>query len=37
MAVKIHNIVTGELGNSLATSLLNSGVHPEIRYEDTLP
>ena len=37
MAVKIHNIVTGELGNSLATSLLNSGVHPEIPYAYTLP
>lgn len=30
MALKIHHIVTGELESSLAVSLLNSGIHPDI-------
>lgn len=37
MGVKIHHIVTGELESGLATSVLNSGIHPDIAPEDRLP
>lgn len=30
MSLKIHHIVTGELESSLAVSILNSGIHPDI-------
>lgn len=37
MGVKIHQIVTGELESSLAVSLLNSGIHPDVPLEQRLP
>jgi len=37
MGVKIHQIVTGELENTLAGHLLNSGSHPHHTIEQVLP
>jgi hypothetical protein len=37
MGLKIHHINTGELQNSLPTSLLNSAATPDLAYEDRLP
>lgn len=37
MGIKIHQIVTGELENTLAGHLLNSGNHPHIKPEAVLP
>jgi glyoxylase-like metal-dependent hydrolase (beta-lactamase superfamily II) len=37
MGIKIHQIVTGELENTLAGHLLNAGNHPDHGPEDVLP
>lgn len=37
MAVKIHQVVTGELESSLPVSMLNSGAHPDIDQARVLP
>ena len=37
MGLKIHHINTGQLQNSLPTSLLNSAARPDLPYEDRLP
>lgn len=37
MGIKIHQIITGELENTLAGHLLNSGNHPHIDPDSVLP
>ena len=37
MSVKIHQIITGELENTLAGHLLNAGNHPSLGRDEVLP